>query len=67
MVTRDKRLETFNSGAKPPDSTPVEVLCEDKSGTYTTPFACRWLDDAWRNADTGDIISATVLGWRPYG
>lgn len=66
MVTRDKRLADFNTrGTPPPAATPVQVLCEDKSGTYLLPFACVHADGRWRNADTGDIVEAEVIGWRP--
>jgi hypothetical protein len=42
----------------------VEVLCEDHSGTYQLPFACRWIDGQWRNDRTGGMVEATVVGWR---
>jgi hypothetical protein len=51
------------NGAPPPDQ-PVEVLCEDHSGTYQLPFACRWIDGQWRNDRTGGMVEATVVGWR---
>jgi hypothetical protein len=40
------------------------VLCEDHSGTYQLPFACRWVDGEWRNHESGGIVEATVVGWR---
>jgi hypothetical protein len=43
---------------------PVEVLCEDHSGTYQLPFACRWIDGEWRNSESGSMVEATVVGWR---
>jgi hypothetical protein len=46
------------------DDQPVEVLCEDHSGTYQLPFACRWIDGQWRNDRTGGMVEATVVGWR---
>jgi hypothetical protein len=66
MVTRDKRLEDFQSVALPEDDKPVQLLCEDKRGTYTPPFPCRWTNNAWHNVATGDAISADVIGWRHY-
>jgi hypothetical protein len=47
----------------PPDQ-PVVVLCEDKSGTYQLPFACRYIDGIWRNHESGSTLEATVVGWR---
>jgi hypothetical protein len=40
------------------------VLCEDHSGTYQLPFACRWVDGEWRNHESGGTVEATVVGWR---
>jgi len=40
------------------------VLCEDHSGTYQLPFACRWIDGHWHNDRTGGMVEATVVGWR---
>ena len=62
MATREYRIAEFNTGDPPTDEL-LELLCEDHSGTYTLPFACRWEDGAWfgpRNVR----IDATVLGWR---
>ena len=41
MATREKRLAQFDGSGAPPPDQPVEVLCEDHSGTYQLPFACR--------------------------
>jgi hypothetical protein len=65
MATREKRLAEFNGEGDPPPDQPVQVLCEDKSGTYQLPFACRFTEGAWRNHESGDIVEATVVGWRP--
>jgi len=43
---------------------PVEVLCEDRSGTYQLPFVCRFVDGTWRNDESGSKVEATVVGWR---
>jgi hypothetical protein len=43
---------------------PVQVLCEDHSGTYQLPFACRFVDGEWRNNESGSTVEATVVGWR---
>jgi hypothetical protein len=64
MATREKRLAQFDGSGDPPTDQPVEVLCEDHSGTYQLPFACRWIDGQWRNDRTGGMVEATVVGWR---
>jgi hypothetical protein len=64
MATREKRLAQFDGNGDPPPNQPVEVLCEDHSGTYQLPFACRWIDGHWRNDKTGGMVEATVVGWR---
>lgn len=64
MVTRDQRLAEFNTQDIPPTTEPVQVLCEDKSGTYLLPFVCVHADGQWRNAGTGDLVQARVIGWR---
>ena len=43
---------------------PVEVLCEDHSGTYQLPFACRYVEGRWQNDAAGVAVEATVIGWR---
>lgn len=63
MATRAQRLAEFNGHGDPPDE-PVQVLCEDKSGTYQLPFACRWRDGIWLNCESGDPVEAHVVGWR---
>jgi hypothetical protein len=64
MATRERRLAEFNGNGEPPPNQPVQVLCEDHSGTYQLPFACRWVDGEWRNEQSGGIVEATVVGWR---
>ena len=64
MATREKRLAEFNGEGEPPPDQPVQVLCEDHSGTYQLPFACRFIDGAWRNHESGGPVEATVVGWR---
>jgi hypothetical protein len=64
MVTRERRLAEFDGlGAPPPDQA-VEVLCEDHSGTYKLPFACRFSAGQWLNDESGGMLEATVVGWR---
>jgi len=64
MATRERRLAEFDGTGEPPVDTPVQVLCEDHSGTYQLPFACRWIDGEWRNSESGSTVEATVVGWR---
>jgi hypothetical protein len=64
MATREKRLAQFNGEGEPPPDLPVQVLCEDQSGTYELPFACRFSDGAWRNHESGGTLEANVVGWR---
>ena len=64
MATREKRLAQFDGSGAPPPDLPVEVLCEDHSGTYQLPFACRLVEGQWRNHESGGAVEATVIGWR---
>ena len=64
MATRERRLAEFNGNGEPPPDQPVQVLCEDHSGTYQLPFPCRWVDGEWRNSESGSTVEATVVGWR---
>jgi hypothetical protein len=64
MATREKRLAQFDGSGEPPPDLPVEVLCEDHSGTYQLPFACRRVAGQWRNHESGGAVEATVIGWR---
>lgn len=64
MATRAQRLAEFDGDGLPSEDEAVQVLCEDKSGTYQLPFTCRWSDGAWRNSVSGGTVEATVVGWR---
>jgi hypothetical protein len=64
MATRERRLAEFNGAGQPPPDQPVQVLCEDHSGTYQLPFPCRFIDGTWRNHESGGMVEATVVGWR---
>jgi hypothetical protein len=64
MATRERRLAEFDGAGEPPPGTPVQVLCEDQSGTYQLPFACYFHDGQWRNHESGGALEATVIGWR---
>lgn len=64
MATRERRLAEFNGQGTPSPDQTVQVLCEDHSGTYQLPFACRFAEGKWRNAVTDDAVEATIVGWR---
>ena len=64
MATRLQRLAEFDGNGEPSPDETVQVLCEDKSGTYQLPFACRRVDGEWRNSESGNVVEATVVGWR---
>jgi hypothetical protein len=64
MATRERRLAEFNGEGEPPPNQPVQVLCEDHSGTYQLPFPCRFIDGTWLNHESGGAVEATVVGWR---
>ena len=64
MATREKRLAQFDGEGAPPPDLPVQVLCEDQSGTYELPFACRYVDGAWHNHESGGALEANVIAWR---
>ena len=66
MVTRDERLSDFSVSGTPPSGARLEVLCEDNSGTYTLPFACRWANGSWLNCSKGIAIEGRVVGWRSW-
>jgi hypothetical protein len=42
----------------------VELLCEDHVGTYLLPFLCRSTTQGFRNEQTGEFITGSVVGWR---
>ena len=64
MATRERRLSEFDGAGIPPAGLPVQVLCEDHSGTYQLPFTCHYVDGQWRNHESGGTVEATVVGWR---
>ena len=64
MATREKRLAQFDGEGAPPPDLPVQVLCEDQSGTYELPFACRYVDGLWHNHESGGALEANVVAWR---
>ncbi|HEY3678244.1 MAG TPA: hypothetical protein VGL45_05955 [Bradyrhizobium sp.] len=64
MATRERRLAQFDGFGEPPPNQPVQVLCEDHSGTYQLPFACHYVAGEWRNLESGSALEATVVGWR---
>jgi hypothetical protein len=64
MVTRQQRLDDFDSVGEPPAEELMELLCEDHNGTYVLPFPCRWIDGAWHSTRSDRQIEADVIGWR---
>ena len=42
-IDRTRRPD-FTVEGVPPTDQPMEVLCEDKSGTYALPYVCRWTE-----------------------
>ena len=64
MNTRERRLAEFDSEGAPPENVQMELLCQDRSGTYQLPFLCVWRNGQWTNASTEEAIGAEVLGWR---
>jgi len=64
MATRLQRLAEFDGNGEPSPDEVVQVLCEDKSGTYELPFACRRINGKWRNNESGNLVEAMVVGWR---
>ena len=63
MATREARLAEFSTGT-PKENRPLQILCEDNSGTYLIPYLCQWSDGAWRKVGSAKTIEATVIGWR---
>ena len=71
MATREARLAEF-SQASPKENRPLQILCEDKSGTYIIPYPCLWSDGAWRKVGSTKTMSnrrrlahgATILAIR---
>jgi len=63
MATRESRLAQFSQGI-PKENRPLQILCEDQSGTYIVPYPCEWSEGAWRKVGSAKHIEATVIGWR---
>ncbi|EGP07475.1 hypothetical protein CSIRO_2927 [Bradyrhizobiaceae bacterium SG-6C] len=64
MATRIQRLAEFDGNGEPSPDETVQVLCEDRSGTYELPFGCRRINGEWRNSESGHLVEAMVVGWR---
>jgi hypothetical protein len=64
MVTRQERISDFDHEGTPPSDQPLQILCEDHSGTYVVPFLCQWHDGSWQSVASKRSIEATVIGWR---
>ena len=63
MATRESRLAQFSQGV-PKENRPLQILCEDQSGTYVIPYPCEWSEGVWRKVGSSKHIEATVIGWR---
>ena len=66
MATRDYYRRAEFSQELPPPGMPLQLLCEDKSGTYLLPFYCEWRDGAWYAVEKAKPLEATVVGWRKW-
>jgi hypothetical protein len=63
MATREACLAEFSQDT-PKENRPLQILCEDKCGTYLVPYPCQRSDGAWRKVGSAKTIEATVIGWR---
>jgi hypothetical protein len=64
MATREARLAEFSQGS-PKENRPLQILCEDKSGTYIIPYLCQWSDGAWRKVGSAKLAyGAAILARR---
>jgi len=59
---RATTLAEFNGAGAPPRISRSRC-CEDHSGTYQLPFACRFVE-AMAHNESGGPVEATVVGWR---
>ena len=64
MPARSARLNDFITDVAPPSDILVELLCEDRVGTYLLPYLCRNTAEGFRNERTGELIQGLVVGWR---
>ena len=66
MATLQDRLSGFTTEGFPGDEISVELLCRDNRGTYTLPYPCCRYESEWRNFESDETVTATVIGWRPF-
>ena len=64
MAARAPDLTGYHLDDKPASTTSVEVICQDRYGTYNPPFHCRWQEGSWLNSETGRPLELVVIGWR---
>lgn len=64
MVTRTSRLKDFEIDGYPGSGLRVQALAEDHVGTYILPFPCERINGEWRNGTTGEVVQASIVGWR---
>jgi hypothetical protein len=63
MTTRLERLGQFQQ-SMPPEGKPLELLCEDGSGTYLVPYNCEYSSGAYRKLGGANPLTAKVVGWK---
>jgi hypothetical protein len=61
VMTGRARLAEFSQDT-PKENRPLQILCEDKCGTYIIPYLCQWSDGAWRKVGSAKTIEATDMG-----
>ncbi len=66
MAIKGARIADYQADGFAAATGDVELLCRDFRSTYVIPFPCRRSDDAWINGQTGEILQAEVVGWRPW-
>lgn len=59
-----QKVDYFERDRFPPSNVQVQVLVEDPTGNYITPFNCFYRDGKWVGAGAGKPLEVRVLGWR---
>jgi len=49
-----------------PTHTDLCVFVQDAFGLYQLPFPCRLDGRGLKNAQTGEVLHATPIGWKPW-
>ncbi|MGH6675779.1 MAG: hypothetical protein ACRECE_06085, partial [Xanthobacteraceae bacterium] len=58
MAVRQERVELFITTELRRRTSRLELLCEDRVGTYVIPFLCRWRNGDWQSLETDKCIEA---------